>query len=81
MTLVVKAKQRRGAFALDAAQKSECGITAFRSFRFRQDVDDRIIAGLARPDDGQVILDGEVVTDTDRRIFVAKHRRRFGYAF
>ncbi|SEH42366.1 molybdate transport system ATP-binding protein [Rhizobium tibeticum] len=82
MTLVVKAKQRLGAFALDAAFTSECGITALfgRSGSGKTSMI-RIIAGLARPDDGQVILDGEVVTDTDRRIFVAKHRRKFGYVF
>lgn len=82
MTLVVKAKQRLGAFALDAAFTSECGITALfgRSGSGKTSMI-RIIAGLARPDDGQVILDGEVVTDTDRQIFVAKHRRRFGYVF
>ncbi len=82
MTLVVKAKQRLGAFALDAAFTSGRGITALfgRSGSGKTSMI-RIIAGLARPDAGQVVLDGEVLTDTERRIFVAKHRRRFGYVF
>ena len=82
MTLVVKAKQRLGTFALDAGFSSERGITALfgRSGSGKTSMI-RIIAGLVRPDDGQVILDGDVIIDTDRRIFVAKHRRRFGYVF
>ncbi|MBB3395915.1 MULTISPECIES: molybdenum ABC transporter ATP-binding protein [unclassified Rhizobium] len=82
MTLVVKAKQRLGTFALDTDFTSERGITALfgRSGSGKTSMI-RIIAGLARPDSGQVILDGDVMTDTDRRIFVAKHRRRFGYVF
>lgn len=82
MTLVVKAKQQLGAFSLDAAFTSERGITALfgRSGSGKTSMI-RIIAGLARPDSGQVVLDGETMTDTGRRIFVAKHRRRFGYVF
>jgi len=82
MTLVVNAKQRLGTFSLDAAFTSERGITALfgRSGSGKTSMI-RIIAGLARPDRGQVILDGQTMTDTDRRIFVAKHRRRFGYVF
>ncbi|WP_028746521.1 molybdenum ABC transporter ATP-binding protein [Rhizobium mesoamericanum] len=82
MTLVVKAKQRLGTFSLDASFTSERGITALfgRSGSGKTSMI-RIIAGLARPDNGHVIVDGEVMTDTDRRIFVAKHRRRFGYVF
>ncbi|WP_431320811.1 molybdenum ABC transporter ATP-binding protein [Rhizobium sp. YTU87027] len=82
MTLVVKAKQLLGTFSLDASFTSERGITALfgRSGSGKTSMI-RIIAGLARPDNGQVILDGDVMTDTDRRIFVPKHRRRFGYVF
>ncbi|OWV91005.1 molybdenum ABC transporter ATP-binding protein [Rhizobium sp. R72] len=82
MTLVVKAKQQLGTFSLDASFTSERGITALfgRSGSGKTSII-RIIAGLARPDNGQVILDGDVMTDTDRRIFVPKHRRRFGYVF
>jgi molybdate transport system ATP-binding protein len=82
MTLVVKAKHRLGAFSLDAAFTSERGITALfgRSGSGKTSLI-RIIAGLARPHEGLVALDEEVLIDTAQRIFVAKHRRRFGYVF
>jgi molybdate transport system ATP-binding protein len=82
MTLVVAAKHRFGAFSLDAGFTSERGITALfgRSGSGKTSMI-RMIAGLTRPDEGRIALDGEVLTDTSKRIFVAKHRRRFGYVF
>ncbi|PDT17333.1 molybdenum ABC transporter ATP-binding protein [Rhizobium sp. J15] len=82
MTLIVEAKQRLGAFSLDAAFTSERGVTALfgRSGSGKTSLI-RIIAGLARPDEGRVMLDGEALTETAGGIFVPKHRRRFGYVF
>jgi len=82
MTLIVEAKQRLGAFSLDAAFTSERGVTALfgRSGSGKTSMI-RIIAGLARPDEGRVVLDGEALTETVKGIFVPKHRRRFGYVF
>ncbi|MGR9185395.1 molybdenum ABC transporter ATP-binding protein [Rhizobium leguminosarum] len=82
MTLIVEAKQRLGAFSLDAAFTSERGVTALfgRSGSGKTSMI-RIIAGLARPDEGRVVLDGEPLTETATGIFVPKHRRRFGYVF
>jgi molybdate transport system ATP-binding protein len=82
MTLVVEAKHRFDEFSLDAGFSSERGITALfgRSGSGKTSMI-RMIAGLTRPDQGRISLDGEVLTDTAKRIFVAKHRRRFGYVF
>ncbi|EJC81824.1 molybdenum ABC transporter, ATP-binding protein [Rhizobium leguminosarum bv. trifolii WSM2297] len=82
MTLIVEAKQRLGAFSLDAAFTSERGVTALfgRSGSGKTSLI-RIIAGLARPDEGRVVLDGEALTETKTGLFVPKHRRRFGYIF
>jgi molybdate transport system ATP-binding protein len=82
MTLVVEAKHRFDGFSLDAGFTSERGITALfgRSGSGKTSMI-RMIAGLTRPDEGRIALDGEVLTDTVKRIFVAKHRRRFGYVF
>jgi molybdate transport system ATP-binding protein len=40
-----------------------------------------LIAGLMRPDRGIIKLDGRVLVDRKRRVFVAPHRRRIGVVF
>jgi molybdate transport system ATP-binding protein len=79
---MIETKHRFGAFTLDAAFTSETGVTALfgRSGSGKTSMI-RIIAGLVRPDQGHVILDGEPLTDTAKGIFVPRHRRRFGYVF
>lgn len=39
------------------------------------------VAGLLRPDEGRVALDGTMLLDTTRRVFVAPERRRCGLVF
>src|SRR6266576_1949574 len=39
------------------------------------------IAGLIRPDHARIVVGDEVLTDTDRHIFVPRHRRRTAYIF
>ena len=82
MSLVVDVRHRLGDFSLEAAFASDGGVTALfgRSGSGKTSLV-RIIAGLARPADGRVLLGGEVLVDTSRRVFVPAHRRRFGYVF
>lgn len=82
MSLVVEARQRLGKFTLDAAFTAESGVTALfgRSGSGKTSLI-RVVAGLARPDEGRVVLSGDVLTDTARGIFAPAHRRRFGYVF
>ncbi len=82
MTLIVEARHRLGAFGLDAAFTSERGVTALfgRSGSGKTSVI-RIIAGLTRPTEGRVLLDGQALTDTTKSIFIPRHQRRFGYVF
>lgn len=82
MSLIVETSHRLGAFRLDAAFESEGGVTALfgRSGSGKTSLV-RIIAGLVRPDYGRVVLDGEVLVDSTKGIFVPTHRRRFGYVF
>lgn len=81
-SLIVEARQRLGEFSLDAEFTSEGGVTALfgRSGSGKTSLI-RTIAGLSRPDHGRMVIDGEVLLDTEKRIFVPKHRRRFGYVF
>ena len=82
MTLSVSARHRLGAFELDASFTSEGGVTALfgRSGSGKTSMI-RIIAGLLRPDEGQISLDGEVLADSGKRLFLPAHKRRFGYVF
>lgn len=82
MTLSVSTRHRLGSFELNASFTSEGGVTALfgRSGSGKTSMI-RIIAGLLRPDVGQVSLDGEVLADSKRRLFLPAHKRHFGYVF
>lgn len=82
MTLKIDIRHRLGAFTLEAAFEAEGGVTALfgRSGSGKTSLI-RIIAGLIRPDQGEVTLDGTILADTHKRRFVPAHRRRFGYVF
>ncbi|CUX33731.1 MULTISPECIES: molybdenum ABC transporter ATP-binding protein [Agrobacterium] len=82
MTLSVSTRHRLGTFELDASFTSEGGVTALfgRSGSGKTSMI-RIIAGLLRPDEGQVSLDGELLADSGKRLFLPAHKRRFGYVF
>ncbi|WP_105436685.1 molybdenum ABC transporter ATP-binding protein [Neorhizobium sp. T25_13] len=82
MTLVVKARQALGEFVLDAGFTSDGGVTAlFGPSGSGKTSLVRVIAGLSKPDHGRLLVDGETLFDTKSRIFVPKHKRRFGYVF
>lgn len=82
MTLTVEARTRLGQFSLDVSFTSEQGVTALfgRSGSGKTSVI-RMIAGLSRPDQGRIALDGDVMVDASRRVFLPPHKRRFGYVF
>ncbi|APG85962.1 molybdenum ABC transporter ATP-binding protein [Sinorhizobium americanum] len=82
MSLEVEASHRIGSFAIDAAFRSEGGVTALfgRSGSGKTSLVN-IVAGLLRPDRGRIVLDGDVIADSGKRLFTPVHRRRFGYVF
>jgi molybdate transport system ATP-binding protein len=80
--LEVAIRHRLGRFALDARFESGPGLTALfgRSGSGKTSLVN-VIAGLVRPDEGRVVVDGAVLLDTASGIDVPKHRRRIGYVF
>src|ERR1051325_1953487 len=80
--LSVAIRHRLGSFSLDAAFDSAGGLTALfgRSGAGKTTLINAI-AGLLRPDSGRIVLDGEVLTDSERGVFVPASRRHIGYVF
>ena len=71
-----------GAFDLDVAFENDAGITAlFGRSGSGKSMTINLIAGLARPDRGSIVLDGRVLVDTEASIFVPTYRRRVGLVF
>jgi molybdate transport system ATP-binding protein len=82
VTLAVDIKHRLGTFLLDVRFAAERGLTALfgRSGAGKTSLIN-VIAGLIRPDQGRVVVEGVTVVDTERGIFVPVHKRRVGYVF
>jgi molybdate transport system ATP-binding protein len=80
--LSFQAHYRRPTFVLDAAFDGGDGVTAlFGPSGAGKTTILQIIAGIVRPEAGRVVVDGDVLTDTQQRIFVPPHQRRVGYVF
>ena len=82
MSLDVDVDHARGTFRLSARFSAPRGLTALfgRSGSGKSTLVD-IVGGLVRPDRGRIAVDGQVLVDTERGVFVPKHRRRIGYVF
>jgi len=71
-----------GAFQLDAAFEGDAGVVAlFGRSGAGKSVTIALIAGLLRPDRGTIVVDGRVLVDTEKSIFVPKHMRRIGVVY
>ena len=82
MTVELDIRHRQGDFALEARLSAPAGLTAlFGPSGSGKTSLVNIVAGLIRPDHGRVVVDGEILVDTDRGVFVPSHRRRIGYVF
>jgi len=82
MSLDIDVEHARGSFKLAAKFAAQPGVTALfgRSGSGKSSLVD-IVAGLIKPQRGKVAVDGQTLVDTDRGVFVPKHRRRVGYVF
>lgn len=82
MTLAVDLRHRLGAFTLEAAFETGGGLTAlFGHSGSGKTTLVNLIGGLQRPTEGRIAVDGRVLVDAARRVFVPPHRRRIGYVF
>lgn len=75
-------EHRLGRFDLNASFASEGRLTALfgRSGSGKTSLVN-VVSGLVRPRRGRVVVDGQVLLDTERGLFLPKHRRRIGYVF
>jgi molybdate transport system ATP-binding protein len=80
--LEVDIRHRFGRFELDARFRAGAGLTVLfgRSGSGKTSIVN-VIAGLTRPAAGRVAVDGAVLVDTARGVFLPPHRRRIGYVF
>lgn len=78
----VAARLQQGTFLLDAAFSCDGGITALfgRSGSGKSTVIS-IIAGIRRPDRGRVVVNDQVLVDTNAKVWLPPHRRRIGLVF
>jgi molybdate transport system ATP-binding protein len=82
MSLSVEITHRLGAFLVDVAFETTGRLTAlFGKSGAGKTTIVNAIAGLIRPDNARISVDGELFVDTERRIFVPRHKRRVGYVF
>src|SRR5689334_18752725 len=82
MSLVVRLGHRLGDFRLDAAFETTGGVTAlFGPSGAGKSSIVAAVAGLLRPDEGRIILNGRVLTDTAANIYLPPQQRRAGLVF
>lgn len=82
MILDVDIGQEQGGFLLQARFQSDGRLTAlFGPSGSGKTTIVNAIGGLVRPDQGRILVQGRVLVDTARGVFVPKHRRRIGYVF
>jgi molybdate transport system ATP-binding protein len=82
MSLEVDVSHAREDFRLAARFATPAGVTALfgRSGSGKTTLVD-IVAGLIRPQQGRVVVDGQPLVDTATGAFMPSHKRRIGYVF
>lgn len=82
MTIEIEIHHMLGNFDLDVNFVSAGRLTAlFGASGSGKTSVINAIAGMIRPASGRIVIDGRVLVDTTRGIFVPRHRRRIGYVF
>ena len=82
MSLEVRARARLGDFALDAEIATDARrVCLFGRSGAGKTTLANVVAGLVRPDDGRVAVEGELLFDSAAGVAVPAWRRRIGYVF
>ena len=82
MSLIVDIRKRLGEFQLDVQLRAEHETLALLGASgCGKSVTLRCIAGILKPDDGHIELDGTVLFDSAARINLPPQKRRIGYLF
>ena len=82
MSLHVDIRKRLGSFTLDVKFSAENGITSLLGASgCGKSMTLKCIAGIEKPDEGRIELDGTVLFDSARKINLPPQKRRVGYLF
>ena len=82
MSLSVDIRKRLGAFCLDVHFTAENGVTSLLGASgCGKSMTLKCIAGIEKPDEGRIELNGEVLFDSEQKINLPPQRRRVGYLF
>ncbi|MDK9719554.1 MAG: molybdenum ABC transporter ATP-binding protein [Rhodospirillales bacterium] len=80
--LELSARKRQGDFTLDVELQAGPGITAlFGPSGSGKTSVINVVAGLSRPDEGRVVVDGRVLFDSKPGVDLPPEARRLGYVF
>lgn len=82
MALQVKIRKKLGAFTLDVAfETGEQTMGIYGPSGCGKSMTLRCIAGIEKPDAGRIVLDGQVLYDSERKINIPSRKRKIGYMF
>ena len=82
MSLIVDIRKRLGAFTLDTAFTAENGVTCLLGASgCGKSMTLKCIAGIEKPDEGRIELDGRVLFDSGKGIDLPPQQRGVGYLF
>ena len=82
MSLTVDIKKRLGSFSLDVSFQAESEVLALLgSSGCGKSMTLKCIAGIEKPDEGKIILNGRTLFDSENRINLSPQKRRVGYLF
>ena len=82
MSLVVDIQKQLGAFCLDVHFTASDSVTCLLGASgCGKSMTLKCIAGIEKPDEGHIELDGRVLFDSEKKIDLPPQQRRVGYLF